>query len=186
MIEIICTILGIIQGILIMLNKRSNWIIYALQMLFLVIFSYNAKLYGDLTQNLFYFFFCIYSWWIWKKGGIADKIKVLSNNNRIIITLIICLLTGIVGFILSKTDDPMPYTDTFTTITTFAALFLTSIRRIEAWIIWFFNDIAYMYQYFYLPDQAIYLFGLYCIWTILAIITLINWIRIYKTQNIIS
>ena len=97
MIEIICTILGLIQGVLVMLNKRSNWIVYALQMLFLVIFSWQAKLYGDFVQNLFYFFFCIYAWWMWKEGGIADKIKVLLNKDRIITCLIVIALTSYIS-----------------------------------------------------------------------------------------
>ena len=45
MIEIGATILGLIQGILVMLNKRSNWIFYVLQMLLLIIFSIYNKLY---------------------------------------------------------------------------------------------------------------------------------------------
>ena len=148
MIEIICAILGLIQGVLVMLNKRSNWIVYALQMLFLVIFSWQANLYGDFAQNVFYFFFCIYAWWIWQEGGIADRIKVLTNKYRIFACLLVIGLTFFIGLALTSTNDPMPYTDAFTTVTTFVALFLTSIRRIEAWVVWFFNDIAYMYQYF--------------------------------------
>ena len=56
MLEIIITILGIAQGILAMLNKRINWIVYAVQMALLVIFSWYAKLYGDTLQNFVYFF----------------------------------------------------------------------------------------------------------------------------------
>ena len=40
-----------------------------------------------------------------------------------------------------------------------------------------------MYQYFNLPDQALYLFALYVIWTVLAVATFINWLRIYKNEN---
>lgn len=180
MFEIIATVLGLIQGVLVMLNKRSNWLVYAAQMVALVIFSYQAKLYGDMWQNVFYFFFCLYSWWAWKKGGIADEIRILGASERFWWTSGIISATLILGGVLLKTDDPMPFTDSFTTITTFAGLVLMSFRRIEAWVVWFFNDVAYMYQYFYLPDQAIYLFGLYIIWAILAVATFINWLRIYK------
>ena len=57
MFEILAAILGLIQGVLVMLNKRSNWLVYAAQMIALVIFSYQVKLYGDMLQNIFYFFF---------------------------------------------------------------------------------------------------------------------------------
>jgi nicotinamide mononucleotide transporter PnuC len=183
MFEIIATILGLIQGVLVMLNKRSNWLVYAAQMVALVIFSYQAKLYGDMWQNVFYFFFCLYSWWIWKKGGFADKIKMLKSYQRICGIICILCLTYILGVKLCSTDDPMPFTDSFTTITAFAGLILMSLRRVEAWVVWFFNDIAYMYQYFNLPDQALYLFALYVIWTVLAAATFINWLKIYNTEH---
>ena len=184
MFEIIATVLGLIQGVLVMLNKRSNWLVYAAQMVALVIFSYQAKLYGDMWQNAFYFFFCLYSWWIWKEGGFADKIKTLENYQRICGVITIVCLTYILGVKLYETDDPMPFTDAFTTTTALAGLILLSFRCVEAWIVWFFNDVAYMYQYFYLPDQALYLFGLYIIWTIFAVATFINWLRIYKNEKI--
>ena len=180
MFEIIATVLGLIQGVLVMLNKRSNWLVYAAQMVALVIFSYQAKLYGDMWQNVFYFFFCLYSWWAWKEGGFADKIKMLTNELRLITGGFIILATALFGAVLGFSDDPMPFTDAFTSMTTVAGLVLMCARRVEAWIIWFFNDIAYMYQYFNLPDQALYLFGLYIIWTIMAIASFINWYRIYE------
>lgn len=183
MLEIIATVLGLIQGVLVMLNKRSNWIVYAAQMVALVIFSYHAKLYGDMWQNVFYFFFCLYSWWAWKEGGFADKIKMLTNELRLISIGFIILATALFGAVLGFSDDPMPFTDAFTTVTTVVGLILMCMRRVEAWIVWFFNDIAYMYQYFYLPDQALYLFGLYIVWTIFAVVTFINWLRIYNEEN---
>ena len=183
MFEIIATVLGLIQGVLVMFNKRSNWIVYAAQMVTLVIFSYQAKLYGDMWQNVFYFFFCLYSWWMWKEGGHADKIRLLTGKQRVITLVAIAALTYVVGLGLTKTDDPMPLTDSFTTITTIVGLVLMGLRRVEAWVVWFFNDIAYMYQYFCLPDQALYLFGLYIIWTIFAVVTFINWLRIYNENK---
>ena len=182
MFEIIATVLGLIQGVLVMFNKRSNWLVYAAQMVALVIFSYQAKLYGDMWQNAFYFFFCLYSWFMWGTEK-CSKISLESNQSRLVLLGVIAFFTIAGGLILSRTDDPMPFTDSFTTTTTFLALYLMLLRKVEAWIVWFFNDVAYMYQYFYLPDQALYLFGLYIIWTIFAIATFINWMRLYDKEH---
>ena len=182
MFEIIATVLGLIQGVLVMFNKRSNWLVYAAQMVALVIFSYQAKLYGDMWQNAFYFFFCLYSWFMWGTEK-CSKISLESNQSRLVLLGVIAFFTIAGGLILSRTDDPMPFTDSFTTTTTFLALYLMLLRKVEAWIVWFFNDVAYMYQYFYLPDQALYLFGLYIIWTILAVATFINWMRLYDKEH---
>ena len=183
MLEITITILGLIQGVLAMLNKRINWLVYAVQMVLLVVFSWFAHLYGDTLQNFVYFFICVIGWFMWKKDSPAEKITVGTSFNRIMWLIIIATLTLAGGFTLSATDDPLPYVDSFTTATTIVGLLLMMAHRLETWVIWFFNDIAYMYQYFNLPDQAIYLFGLYVVWTIMAVVTFINWMRIYNKEH---
>lgn len=186
MLEISITILGLIQGVLAMLNKRINWLVYAAQMALLVAFSWFAHLYGDTLQNFCYFFVCIGGYYMWKKNSPAEKIAIGSNFNRVMWFIIIATLTLAGGFTLSATDDPLPYVDSFTTVTTIAALLLMMAHRLEAWVVWFFNDIAYMYQYFNLPDQAFYLFGLYIVWTVMAVVSFINWYRIYKNEKSIA
>lgn len=53
-IEISATIFGLIQGALVMLNKRSNWIAYVIQMALMVIFSLSVHLYGDAINSSIY------------------------------------------------------------------------------------------------------------------------------------
>ena len=183
MLEISITILGLIQGVLAMLNKRISWLVYAAQMALLVAFSWFAHLYGDTLQNFAYFFVCICGYYMWKKDFPAEKITTCSTLKRLGWLAIIVVLTIFGGHALSATDDPLPYVDSFTTVTTIAALLLMTVHKIETWIVWFFNDIAYMYQYFNLPDQALYLFGLYVVWTIMAVVSFINWYRIYKNEK---
>lgn len=183
MLEIVITILGLIQGILAYLNKRSNWIVYAIQMFLLVIFSYYNSLYGDMTQNILYFLFCIVGYFLWDIKSKYNKITLCTNKQYIIggFILVISVLGG--WYWLSITDDPLPFTDSFTTITTLFGVVLLMFKKLETWIIWFVNDIAYMYEYFMLPNQALYLFGLYCVWTCLAVGSFINWYKIYKQQD---
>ena len=77
MLEVLSTVFGLIQGILVMLNKRSNWIFYSLQMLFLVLFSINAHLWGDMAIDSVYFFVGIGGYFLWKKGHYCP----LKNQN---------------------------------------------------------------------------------------------------------
>ena len=179
--EIFITILGLIQGVLALLNKRSNWIIYAVQMAALVIFSYHAHLYGDMVQSAVYMFICLFSFWSWK-NGLAVQTTHISLYSGALITLLTIASTAGIGYALSKTNDPLPYVDAFTTVTTIIALLMMSAHKVECWIVWLVNDIAYMYQYFNLPDQALYLFGLYCIWTLMAVGSYLNWNRISKAR----
>ena len=179
MLEIAIVIISLVQGVLAMLNKRINWLVYALQMVLLVIFSYYNHLYGDMFQNAAYFLICIAAWFIWKPGSYNEKISVLDKWERIWVSIMTVLGTVVLYIALKSTDDPLPFTDAFTTFTTIVALFLMSLHKIEAWVVWFVNDIAYMYQYFNLPDQAIWLFGLYVIWTAMAVASYGKWRKIY-------
>lgn len=177
--EIIITALGLVQGVLALLDRRSNWIVYAVQMAALVIFSYHARLYGDMVQSAVYMFICLYSFRAWKEGTSSAPTHIsLTAGTSIGFATIIS--TIVIGYVLSKTDDPLPYVDAFTTVTTVVALLMMSAHKIECWLVWLVNDLAYMYQYFNLPDQALYLFGLYCIWTLMAVGSYVNWNRISR------
>lgn len=179
MIEIGATILGLIQGILVMLNKRSNWIFYVLQMLLLIIFSIYNKLYGDIVNNSIYFILGIIGFILWNKEG-NKSITKCSIKERIIYIVIIGIGTTILGIILNNTNDPLPMLDSFTTISSLVATYYMIRKKLDTWIIWFINDIFYAIEYFILLDQALYLFGLNIVWTIMAVISYINWNKLMK------
>ena len=183
--EIFCVVLGLLQGVLAYLDKRSNWIVYAVQMGCLVAFSARNCLWGDMVQNSVYLLICLYSYFLlWKEGCGFQKVGTVSWKRRIIWMAVTVAGTVLVGRILAGTSDPLPYVDAFTTVTTLVALILMSYHKIECWVVWFVNDLAYIYQYYALPDQAVYLMGLYLIWTGLAVFTFFNWLKIYKKDRI--
>ena len=98
--EVIATILGLIQGILIMLNKRSNWIFYILQMVFLIVFSAINHLYGDVLNNSFYLILGFIGFIQWHKDKNSGKISLASHTERIIYVIFIIFGTMILNMIL--------------------------------------------------------------------------------------
>ena len=86
------TILGLIQGVLAMLDKRSNWIFYILQMLFLIIFSSINHLYGDVVNNSIYLVMGIVGFILWNKNSKSSKITKCSMKERIIYILLIIFI----------------------------------------------------------------------------------------------
>lgn len=177
--EIGATIFGLVQGVLVMLNKRSNWIAYSIQMLLMVFFSLSMNLYGDVVNSSIYLILGIIGYIIWNKKSEKD-IQECSIKERIIYCLVIFILTFIVFLILNKTNDPLPLLDAFTTTSSFVATYYMMTKKIDTWIIWFINDIFYAIEYFILPNQALSLFALNIIWTIMAIISYFNWKKIMK------
>jgi nicotinamide mononucleotide transporter len=180
--EIGATVFGLIQGVLVMLNKRSNWIFYILQMIFLIIFSTLNHLYGDIANNSIYLVMGVVGFILWNNNKESNKITKASTKERIIYILLIALGTIILSTVLKKTNDPLPVLDSFTTISSLIATFYMMKKKIDTWIIWFVNDIFYAVEYFILPNQALYLFALNIIWTFMAIGSYINWNKIMKGQ----
>lgn len=182
MIEIMATLMGLIQGALVWANKRSNWIFYCLQYAFLVIFSYTAHLYGDVTNSICYFCVGIIGWILWGKKKKERPIGKCSNRERVLYFSIIVILTVIVFVILKNTNDPLPFLDAITTTTSYVATYYMVTKKIDTWILWLINDILYVTEYWLLPDQALYLMALNIIWTGMAIGSFITWNKIYKKQ----
>lgn len=180
--EIGATIFGLIQGILVMFNKRSNWIAYSIQMILMIVFSWSMHLYGDVTNSTIYLVLGIIGFIIWNKKDEKD-IAECSMKEKTIYCFVIGILTCIAFFILNKTDDPLPLLDAFTTTSSFVATYYMMTKKIDTWIIWFVNDIFYAIEYFILPDQALSLFFLNVIWTVMAIISYFNWKKIMKGEK---
>ena len=180
--EIGATIFGLIQGVLIMFNKRSNWIAYSIQMVLLIAFSIAMHLYGDVVNNSIYFVLGIIGFILWNKKD-TKKIRKCGTKERIIYCSVILIGTLITFNILKNTTDPLPLLDAFTTISSLVATYYMMTKKIDTWIIWFVNDIFYAIEYYILPDQAFYLFLLNIIWTIMAIGSYINWSRIMKKEE---
>lgn len=176
--EILATVFGLTQGILIMQNKRSNWIFYILQIAMLIVFSAVNHLYGDMTNNLIYLGMGIYGAILWGHGSSERPITKCSMQERIGYTLAIILGTIVVGTILRHTNDPLPMLDAFSTTSSFIATWYMVRRKLDAWIIWTINDLIYVIEYSLLPDTAYWLIGLNAIWTVMAVLSYRNWKKI--------
>ena len=177
--EIGATVLGLIQGVLVMLNKRSNWIFYILQMAFLIVFSTINHLYGDVVNNSIYLVMGVIGFILWNRPD-SSKITTAGVKEKVIYTVLIALGTVGVAVLLKNTDDPLPLLDAFTTVSSLVATYYMMKKKLDTWIIWFINDIFYAVEYFILPDQALYLFALNVIWTGMAVASYINWKKLMK------
>lgn len=183
MLEVLSTVFGLIQGVLVMLDKRSNWIFYSLQMLFLVLFSINVHLWGDVAIDSIYFLVGIGGFFLWRKGNRADAFSVYGWRAHIVWGLASIVLIALSWIVLRKTDNPLPLLDSITSVTSIVATWFMFCHKLEAWVVWFINDLFYIAEFFMLPDRAWYLIGLYIIWTVLSIVSFVNWKRLYNNER---
>ena len=183
-IEIFAVIAGLTQGVLIMLNKKSNWIFYIAQMVLLVIFSTINHLWGDVAINTLFIAYGIYGLISWSKEGDGNGAEVLTPAQTLRTIAATLFLWVISYLVLIHTNDPLPMLDSITTAGGLVATFLMVKHKLETWIVWFVVDILYVAQYWLLPDQALYLMTLNIIWTIMAVISYISWKRLYNSKTI--
>ena len=177
--EISATVLGLFQGFLILLNKRSNWIFYILQMICMIGFSLLNRLYGDCINSSIYLILGVVGYITWAKKE-TSQITTCVIKEKIGYVLVILIATIIFYQILKNTDDQLPLIDAFTTTSSFVATYYMIKRKLDTWLIWFVNDIAYVYEYFMLEETAYYLMSLNLIWTFMAVISYLNWSKIMK------
>ena len=182
MLEIFSACCGLIQSILILFKRKENWIFYLLNILTLTIFSFTAKLYGDVIENLVYVVFGFLGLFTWYSVSVSKKIFGNENNIRYAnwkerIFYVFMFLSISVGmyFFLKSTDDPFPFLDAITTGMSFTATLMMAFKRVDSWVVWFVDDILMAYVYFSLPEKAIYLMALNIIWVILAVGTFWTW-----------
>ena len=165
-----------------MLNKRSNWIAYTIQMLLLIFFSLAMNLYGDVLNNSIYLVLGVIGFILWNRED-TKKIRKCSAKERVGYTFVIGLATFIGYLILKNTDDPLPLLDSFTTVSSLVATYYMMFKKIDTWIIWFINDVFYALEFYILPDQAFYLFLLNVVWALMAVFSYLNWSKIMKGDD---
>ena len=190
MLEIFSALMGLIQGVLIMLNKKENWIFYMLNIITLMIFSYISKLYGDVLENAVYMLLGLLGTLTWYSSNISEKflgknsrIQYCSNKERLYYILGFIGVTILSYLWLLSTDDPQPLLDAITTGLGLTATVLMALKKVDAWVLWFIDDILMAIVYFRLEDRALYLMTLNIVWVFLAIASYYTWDKITKLEK---
>ena len=183
-IEILSVLAGLTQGVLIMLNKKSNWYFYLAQMILLVVFSTINNLWGDVAMNTLFIAYGVYGLVSWGKEGDENGVEVLTPVQKLRTIAATLFLLVISYVVLVHTNDPLPLLDSITTAGGLVATYLMVKHKLETWIVWFIVDVLYVAQYWLLPDQALYLMGLNVVWTVMAVISYINWKKLYNENKL--
>ncbi|MBR3502433.1 MAG: nicotinamide mononucleotide transporter [Alphaproteobacteria bacterium] len=180
MLELGATIFGLLQGLLVLLNKRSNWLFFIAQMICLLAFSWQNKLYGDVLNSTIYLFFGIIGFICWSSDNGNKKITACNKKEKAIYVLIILSATLLLNISLKNTQDPLPLIDSFTTTSSMVATVYMVLKKIDTWFIWFVNDIVYVAEYGLLDTPAYYLIGLNLIWAAMAVCSYFYWKKTMK------
>jgi nicotinamide mononucleotide transporter len=148
--------------------------------LFVLVF-FSAKLYADVTLQLFFIMTSILGWWSWLHG---DHGKVLPVRHIRPLPFVWMLAAGvfvtvIYGWLLHRfTDAYAPFLDSVILVFSVLGQLLLLRRRYESWWCWLLvNTIAVpLYAYRGLNITAI----LYAIFWLNAVVALVRWRKLIQ------
>lgn len=184
MLELFTAVCGLLQSILIMMNKKENWIFYMLNIGALTMFSFSVGLYGDVMENGIYIIFGIVGLCTWYsekiskrffKGG--NSIRFCTSRERYRYAGMFLLISAGTYLWLLKTNDPSPFLDAITTGMGFTATLMMAFKRVEAWYVWLVDDILMAYIYYIIPDHGFWLMLLNILWVGLAAGSIMTWTK---------
>ena len=177
-IEIVATLLRLAN--IVLLVRRSIWN-YPFGLLMVALYAhvfFAAKLYSDALLQIFFFAIQLYGWYAWwRVGGGEHKVRVerLTGPGRIAWIAMIAFVSFTWGWAMrSYTDAAYPWWDATIAVASIAAQILLARRCIENWWLWIAVDLAGIPLY--LTKQLPYTAGLYCLFLLLCVVGLREWI----------
>jgi len=180
--QIILEVLAFVFGIVsVFCAKKENIWVYPTGLISTIItvyLLYQAKYFGDMTMNFYYSIMSIYGWYKWSLGTGEPDLKISRTTFREkIIGIGMFFLTVLITFQVYvffdyKLEIPN-YIDIFTSGIFFTAMWYMALKKIENWTLWIIGDciVVPLFAYRGLGMLALQ----YLIFTILAILALIEW-----------
>ena len=146
-------------------------------------FFIEIKLFAEPMLFVYYVLMGVYGWWVWssKRQQDGSTISVLTIPKHLLLIAAGALLAVLLGFFLAEnTSAESPYFDSFTTIFSFVATWLTARKVLENWVYWIVVDVATIFLYG--SKGAMLYAGLSVIYTVMAVYGLREWRRSYQSQ----
>ncbi len=198
-IELVATVFGLLAVWLSAKEHIANWGFGLVNVVLASFVFYQANLYSDMLLQGYFFATGLYGWWQWSRLDTSEnehlvKISFLTRQQQLLTLVFIFISTLIIGFFLEKGGlqtlmptlfkEPasFPYADTLIMMMSIVGNYLLTIKKIESWILWVAVDMIAPVLYF-LKGLLLFTFE-YLIFLALALFALINWLKIYKKQQL--
>ena len=187
-IECIGTILYFASVFLISIKNIITWPVGIISVILYGILFYQIQLYSDMMEQLYYLVISIIGWITWQKQK-NKRNEVMTEWSKIHGIIAALLVTAISTLLLSfcvsrfhiwmpsifPEPASYPFLDALTTVMSFVAMYLTTIRKNESWIYWIIVDVIGIGLYWikdvrFIAIQYVFLLGM-------AVYGLAFWIR---------
>lgn len=178
--SIVAGIAGVISVVLCAKGKFSFYFIGFVQTISYLILSWNARFYGEVIENLWYFVTMIWGIFVWKDNLATDKdggqqVEALKFTPVMWFDSIMgtVIATVLMGFVLGLVGSAQPYTDAATNVMAIFAQILMVKRYREQWLWWLVIDLLCIKLWWVAGNYS--MVAMYVAWTINCIYGWVNW-----------
>lgn len=136
-------IAGVVSVVLCSQKKLSFYFWGILQLVTILIISYQTGLYGKVLENGFYLITMLLGFLLWDKNKTDTDVKTetMGFSDYAILAVFTPLLVFGVSLFVVDTNSEQPILDTFTTVIGIVAQIMLIFRFREQWVLWFILDV---------------------------------------------
>lgn len=136
-------IAGVISVVLCSQKKVSFYFWGILQLVTILIISYQTGLYGKVLENGFYLITMLLGFLLWDKNKTDTEVKIetMGFSDYAILAVFTPLLVFGVSLFVVDTNSEQPILDTLTTVIGIVAQIMLIFRFKEQWVLWFILDV---------------------------------------------
>lgn len=175
-VEAIAAITGIIAIFFQIKVNPWYWPISILNVLLYIFVFYHARLYAEISLQMYYLIMSLYGWFFWtkKKNNKIIAVSKTLKKDWIILSIIFFPVWLSMALLLKKySNTDVPFIDSFLTSLSFVATYLLARKKIENWLIWIGVDFSSIGLYFY--KQLFATIVLFAVLTVLAFVGYKEW-----------
>tara|TARA_B100001758_G_scaffold247507_1_gene265605 strand:+ start:3622 stop:4218 length:597 start_codon:yes stop_codon:yes gene_type:complete len=174
-IESVAVIFSISYVILVAKENIWCWAAAGVSVILYIYICFNAKLYAETGLQIFYLFMAFYGYYNWNKNNRRLQIKEWSIRKHLFLILLGAILSFLMGFYFATyTNSKMPIVDSFTTVFSIIATYMTVKKILENWLYWIVIDTVSVYLY---ATRELHLTSiLFMIYTIIALTGYFSWL----------
>ena len=188
---IISATTGVAYVILMGKGKLSAYFFGLINCVLYAIISYKTAFYGETMLNVFYYIpMQFVGFYTWSRNMNFETKEVskrhMATRKRIIMLVAICILVVAYAFLLKHMGDLLPLIDSFTTVVSVAAMFISIGMYAEQWWLWGAVDAMSVVMWgiaYAKGNTSIATLLMWMIYFVTAIIMCVKWEREIRKAN---
>jgi len=166
-------------------QKPQMWILGFICSFIYVFVFFRAKIYADMSLNIYYVIISVYGFILWQKEKITKRkegnnaedtitYSYLSRKLGIMLFLITVFIYFSMVYVLKNhTDSPVPYKDSLVTSLSITATWMLAKKIIQHWFVWIFVNFFSVYLFY---TRALYPTAiLFIFYGTLSVAGYLNW-----------